>query len=277
MGTLSWTDLRDAPVGPVVWVGRHRSATPVTIPGHRLEVWQACVAVTGRLQLLIDDAPCLVAGGGWILVPPGTELRSSDPRSRGLFYWIGIDPSAMRDFSRVARVQLEATLRELAGVVQDGAETVRRRADLVVQAGRRGGWGATAAGLALIDGLQPSTSPADAGIQPALAAMRSDPGRDWTVEQLARLCRLRPSRFHARFRSEVGRTPHAALVEVRLQAAALRLASGDELGAVAQAAGFASRRGFERAFRLQFGVAPGRWRGPTRNGLPVASGRAPAR
>jgi AraC-like DNA-binding protein len=277
MGELSWSDLRHAPVGPIVWVGRHRSANPVTIPGHRLDVWQACVAVTGRLQLLVDGAPRLISGGQWILVPPGTELGSSDPRCRGLFYWIGIDPSAIPHFTRAARGQLEATLKELAGVVHDGAEVIRRQGDLVIQAAAGGGWGAIAAGLALIDSLQTANTPADSGVGPALMAMRADPARDWTVEQLAGLCNLRPSRFHARFRREVGRTPHAALVEVRLQAAALRLASGEDLHLVTQAAGFASRRGFERAFRLQFGVAPGRWRGATRNGFPVAFGNVPRR
>ncbi|HAT10958.1 MAG TPA: hypothetical protein DCS97_10275 [Planctomycetes bacterium] len=273
MGELAWTDLRHAPVGPIVWVGRHRSAAPVAIPGHRLEVWQACVVVSGRLQVAIDGEPRLVPGGGWLLLPPGSNLGPARLPCRGLFYWIGIDPAATPTLTRMARNDLRRTLRALAGSVRQGAEAVRKQADAVLAAKDDLSWGGLATGLALISTLQQSISSGDAGIQPAMTAMRADPLRDWSVAQLAALCGLRTSRFHARFRSEIGRTPHAALVELRLLAAAGRLAQGESLTAVLKSAGFASRRGFERAFRLHYGVAPGNWCGATGNGVPVAFGR----
>ena len=39
----------------------------------------------------------------------------------------------------------------------------------------------------------------DPQIGPALSALHRDPGHDWTVEELARTCRLSRSAFAARF------------------------------------------------------------------------------
>lgn len=267
MAELAWTELRWTPVGPVRWVGRHRSASPVRIPEHRLEAWQVCLAVTGGMHLLVDGRDEALPGGQWLLLPPGTLLASGSPPGRGLFYWIGVDPQAMAMLAASARSQMIDELQRLAGSRHAGVEATRRCADAIIALGPAAGpWERAAAGLALVASLMTGSGSGDLGIAPALAAMRGDPQRDWSVAALARLCALRPSRFHARFRMAIGRTPHAALVELRLQAAAARLADGEDLAAVAAAAGFASRRGFERAFRTQFGVAPGRWRGGMRGG-----------
>jgi AraC-like DNA-binding protein len=83
------------------------------------------------------------------------------------------------------------------------------------------------------------------------------------VEELARRHHVSVSHVYTLF-ERIGTTPAAYLREQRLLAAQLmlsdprhaRLATSD----IAAAAGFLDRRTFERAFRRQYGMTPGRWR-----------------
>jgi len=59
----------------------------------------------------------------------------------------------------------------------------------------------------------------DPQIGPALSAIHRDPGHDWTVEELARVCSLSRSAFAAGFVARVGKPPATYLVHVRLDAA----------------------------------------------------------
>ena len=96
----------------------------------------------------------------------------------------------------------------------------------------------------------------------ALSAIHRDPGRDWTVEGLARACSLSRSAFAARFVARVGKPPATYLAHVRLDAASNLLRDDTSLPVtlIAQRVGYTSEAAFSRAFKNRYGTPPARWR-----------------
>src|ERR1700683_1294257 len=95
----------------------------------------------------------------------------------------------------------------------------------------------------------------------ALSAIHRDPGHYWTVEELARACRLSRSAFAARFVARVGKPPATYLAHVRLDAAA-DLLRGTSLPVtlIAENVGYTSEAAFSRAFKHRYSTPPARWR-----------------
>jgi AraC-like DNA-binding protein len=101
----------------------------------------------------------------------------------------------------------------------------------------------------------------DPEIGPALSAIHTDPGHDWSVEDLARSCSLSRSSFAERFVARVGKPPASYLAHVRLDAAATLLRdTPTPVGLIADKVGYASEAAFSRAFRNRYGRPPARWR-----------------
>ena len=75
------------------------------------------------------------------------------------------------------------------------------------------------------------------------------------------------SKFHfvRLFREKVGQTPHAFLVQLRLEAAQSMLAATDlAVGAIAELCGYRRDTELIAAFSRRFGTTPGRWRSAAR-------------
>jgi AraC-like DNA-binding protein len=95
----------------------------------------------------------------------------------------------------------------------------------------------------------------------ALSLMHGQPGRDWTLDQLAKDVGLSRSSFAARFTALIGIAPIQYLQRWRLQMAASRLLDGNAMIAtVAADAGYESEAAFSRAFKKMVGVPPAEWR-----------------
>jgi AraC-like DNA-binding protein len=101
----------------------------------------------------------------------------------------------------------------------------------------------------------------DAHVGRALALMHAQPGKPWTVDELARQVALSRSALAERFTELVGEPPIQYLVRWRLALAAQALRYGAEaLVHVAERSGYESEAAFSRAFKREFGVPPGAWR-----------------
>ncbi|MFE0177710.1 AraC family transcriptional regulator [Streptomyces sp. NPDC059002] len=103
---------------------------------------------------------------------------------------------------------------------------------------------------------------ADPAVAAALRAIHSDPAHPWTVGELGALSSLSRAPFARRFTASVGTPPLAYLTWWRMTTAAgwLRGADDAPLRAVAERAGYASEFAFAKAFKREFGMAPGRYR-----------------
>jgi AraC-like DNA-binding protein len=101
----------------------------------------------------------------------------------------------------------------------------------------------------------------DAHIGRALAHLHREPGRAWTVDELAREAALSRSALAERFATLIGEPPMQYLMRWRLALAAQTLRSGGEsIGRVAERSGYESEAAFSRAFKREFGMPPAAWR-----------------
>ncbi|NVJ26972.1 AraC family transcriptional regulator [Myxococcus sp. AM011] len=107
----------------------------------------------------------------------------------------------------------------------------------------------------------------DRTLASALGWMHAEPGRSWTVSELARRSGTSRATLARRFASEVGVAPHEYLTRLRMQEAAHALREGqDGLAAIAGRVGYESEFAFNRAFRREMGVPPGEYRRKAREG-----------
>jgi len=101
----------------------------------------------------------------------------------------------------------------------------------------------------------------DAHIGRALALLHGEPGRAWTVDELARKVALSRSALAERFAALVGEPPMQYLMRWRLALAAQTLrSSGEAVARVAERSGYESEAAFNRAFKREFGMPPAAWR-----------------
>ncbi|MEV6201184.1 AraC family transcriptional regulator [Streptomyces sp. NPDC051771] len=106
-----------------------------------------------------------------------------------------------------------------------------------------------------------SAALSDPAVASALRALHADPARTWTVEELGALGGLSRAAFARRFTALVGRAPLAYLTWWRMTAAGRLLRTGDlPLRAVAERAGYTSEFAFAKAFKREYGIAPGQYR-----------------
>ncbi len=101
----------------------------------------------------------------------------------------------------------------------------------------------------------------DPAVAAGLRAIHSDPGRQWTVAELASQAGLSRAAFARRFAALVGQPPQAYLTWWRMTLATRLLRDGDAtLATVARKVGYASEFAFAHAFKREYGVAPGGFR-----------------
>jgi len=100
----------------------------------------------------------------------------------------------------------------------------------------------------------------------ALAVMHEDPGRDWTVQDLAGRVGLSRSSLAQRFTDFIGQPPMQYLARWRLTIAAQRLRNEITiLPRIAADSGYDSEAAFNRAFKRALGTTPAAWRRSGKN------------
>jgi AraC-like DNA-binding protein len=101
----------------------------------------------------------------------------------------------------------------------------------------------------------------DPALAPALRAMHECPARPWTVDQLAEHAGMSRAAFARRFAAMVGEPPLSYLTDWRMTTAGRLLRETDAtIAAVAARSGYVSEFAFARAFKREYGVAPGMYR-----------------
>jgi AraC family transcriptional activator of mtrCDE len=98
-------------------------------------------------------------------------------------------------------------------------------------------------------------------LAPALAALFHEPGRSWTLPELARLCHMSRATMVRHFQEKLGRSASELLTDIRMMLAAQELRKASvSTGAVAAAVGYQSEAAFQRAFKKRMGITPAAWR-----------------
>ncbi len=100
-----------------------------------------------------------------------------------------------------------------------------------------------------------------------IAAVHRDPGREWTVAELASVMGSSRSVFAARFLDVTGMTPLRYLTELRMRLAAQWITRDKiPIEMAAERLGYGSQAAFSRAFKRTMGHAPGALRAKQRTG-----------
>ena len=102
---------------------------------------------------------------------------------------------------------------------------------------------------------------ADPRISEAIRCIHATPARAWSVEALASVAALSPSRFAARFKEVMGRSVMSYVAGWRANVACRLLRESTlGLGEIAARVGYESLPAFSRAFKAHLGQAPATWR-----------------
>lgn len=113
----------------------------------------------------------------------------------------------------------------------------------------------------------------DPQIGKCLALMHADPAHAWSVAELANAVHMSRSVLAERFAKLVDIPPMQYLKRWRLAMAARLLCNElNNLAQIAESVGYESEAAFNRAFKREYGVAPGQWRrgGSDSTGTPNA-------
>jgi AraC-like DNA-binding protein len=114
----------------------------------------------------------------------------------------------------------------------------------------------------------------DPAVRRALSAIHEEPGRDWTVDALAKVAGKSRSAFAAHFAHVMRETPAVYLTRWRMfQGRALLRQTDLALDDIAQRVGYGSAAAFSLAFVREHGAAPGTYR---KQHLAQLTARAPS-
>ncbi len=105
-------------------------------------------------------------------------------------------------------------------------------------------------------GKRPAISEA---VDRACSLLCREPGRTWSVPELARRCGMSESSLAHRFHAETGDTPRRWLAAQRMREARRLLAGRISIKEVSERLGFSSRYHFTRVFTRLEGLPPGRF------------------
>jgi AraC family transcriptional regulator len=115
-------------------------------------------------------------------------------------------------------------------------------------------------------GMQPHSMPVQGGLAPwqekrSKDMLASDLAGATPLHEIAQACGLSVSHFSRAFRRSIGLSPHAWLLDMRVEAAKAMLRGREApLSLIALACGFADQSHFTRVFSRRVGLSPGAWR-----------------
>ncbi|MDB6092947.1 MAG: helix-turn-helix-domain containing protein AraC type [Verrucomicrobia bacterium] len=255
-------------------IGRYRYAN--AYEGLRLRSHPAgleiCFLARGQQTYRVNNEIYRLRGGDQYLVFPGEPHDSAGmPEEKGVLYWVFIrlkaprqplfflDPAASRAL-RQALLTLPSRHFAAEPGTHDLLEEIFHAIDRAKSKLDRIG-AATLVLRYLFSTLRAShrnqRATPSPRIQRALTHIAENTGELPSVPQLARLVRLSPSRFKARFREEVGLPPREHVLRHRLALAQTRLSRpGATVTAVAHELGFSSSQYFATVFRRFTGSSP---------------------
>src|SRR5918912_1769730 len=233
-GPRHW--LRDDPSSPARWLEDILARTP---PGH-----------DGRLHYGGNGELSELVCGGFTL-----EGETVDPILQALPRVVHVSGANGKPLPWVAAIL--GLVSAVTASQAAGAEAVLARLaeTIVLQALRSALADLAAADAVRLEALR------EPQVAAAIRLIHARPELAWTVDRLASEVGYSRSAFASRFRELVGETPIAYLTRSRLAIAATQLDRTQmSIGEIARRAGYANEASFGRAFRRDFGVAPGNYR-----------------
>lgn len=105
------------------------------------------------------------------------------------------------------------------------------------------------------------TVPVDRTMDELCAKLKSDPGYDWSLAELAASAGTSVNQFLRKFKDATGTSPYKYILNLRYaQAAQLLIHSSVSIDLICERCGFRDRFHFSREFKKVYGVPPGTYR-----------------
>lgn len=201
------------------------------------------------------------AGPGDVIAVSPEEIHDGAPiGSYRAWDMIYIEPKVVADF--VGTTAAASELGFAARRAPNLADAVVRACELVSIGDANAAEEALT--LLLADLLRPGTATGGIRVSTAtnrvLARIRDCPEAPPSLDEVAALMDMGRTGALRRFQREVGATPHAYAMQLRLRLARRALVTGDRPSDVALDLGFADQSHLTRWFGRQYGVPPGRYR-----------------
>jgi len=206
------------------------------------------------------------AAGDVITVNPG-EAHDGSPLGEGGRAWrmLYFDPDALAEPIRALTGGSAAQAELARPAMRDAAAAGRFLSLFRAMTDPRGGRSEIEGGEALLLLLarlierRCERPGAPKGIDQARARIDDDPAAPLSLGELAAIGGVSQFQLVRGFSKATGLTPHAYLVQRRLQMARRMIAAGTALADAAQATGFADQSHMTRLFVRTYGLSPGRY------------------
>jgi AraC-like DNA-binding protein len=213
------------------------------------------------LMRLDGRAWALQAGSSFVFQPGAQPHGTQDPDRRLVVFGMHFDLLQPDGGSPAAGPSPSPP----GHVVRDGAffATLAQRCDASYRRGD--GLGALQSRLYLQamvlhlreEALHPAPSAVDEALDVIIRAIQREPGRRWTVDELARRAHLSRAQFARRFRAVTGLAPARFMIQSRLERARQLIQETDmSLGQIALALGYDDVAFFSRQYRRYAGGPP---------------------
>jgi len=220
---------------------------------------QLVLPVTGEVQLAVGGQGRCLDPLHCALVPVGAwHSQSSAASNRSLILDIGAEAAAQEAWQRL--------LDKPVAVINPAARKLVEFMELVttqntVQPALLDGWVPLLLDTLVLGAPQPRSR-----LAALLVQVEANPGMPWTTASMAQRAHMSVSRLHALFREEFDTTPHAWLLQQRIDFACRVLAGSDlAIAEVALVAGFSEQSALTRAMRQALGVTPAAYRRGSRD------------
>ncbi|QGZ39365.1 transcriptional regulator, AraC family [Pseudoduganella flava] len=201
--------------------------------------------------------------GDVIMVNPGevhdgAPLGTQDRAWSMLYLPAAVIAQAVADLGGTARGELAPVVRD------DRAAVLFKRLHRAALCDRTALLAWEEALLALLsqvsDGLSPAQGRVTPGVQRARQMLDDDPAGAWSLADLAAACGIDRFQLVRAFARATGLTPHAYLMQRRVDMACALLGRGMPLADAALASGFADQSHMTRVFTARYGITPGQYR-----------------
>jgi AraC-like DNA-binding protein len=249
-----WLDGEPEPVrleaGDVGLLTAQRSYIMASEPGIEPVEATSLFSGAGRTMAVIGDGADFAFIGGHILLDPANGWLLSDVLPPGLHIKAGSPEAAT--FSWLLDQLVEESVSDLPGAALAASHLAQLLFTQILRAHVAAGGTMPAGWLRAL---------ADPRAAPALRLMHGEPGRAWSLEELARACAMSRTTFAGHFKAVSGKAPLTYLTEWRMRLAERALR--EETTAVAvigQSLGYASESAFSNAFKRVTGLSPRAWR-----------------
>lgn len=181
-------------------------------------------------RTIIEEVAADVVLGDPVAVEIPPLIVEDDPLLKQMLEAVDL---ALRDGEQVAQIYIDALSRAIAAHLVSRYSGARQKQGVAVE-GR---------------------------LAEAVEYMHEHLSRSIKLPEIARVAGCSPSHLGRIFRNAFGISPHAYLIELRLQEARRRLERSQEpIVSIAFACGFAHQEHLTRSFRTRFGTTPGAWR-----------------